>query len=138
MSYDAQNKYNRENYEMIAIRVPKGKRAVLENLSKLTGQSINALVLSAVEEKYDVSLRTKDKTVSKEVRQQYLQKRLSFFEDMKYGRTMDVLTYVKEKTDTIKDNQRYIEKVDIIMSQLIMAFYDKQIDNILDDIIYWY
>ena len=136
MSYDAINKYNRENYEKIAIRVPKGKRAVLENLSKLTGLTITQLFVGAVEEKYDVSLRTKDKTVSEEVRQQYLQKRLSFFEDMKYGRTIDVLTYVKEKTDMIKDNQRYIEKVDVTMSQLIMAYYDKKIDEILDSITY--
>ena len=136
MSYDAINKYNIDNYEMITIRVPKGKRTLLENLSKLTGQSINALVLGAVEEKYDVSLRTKNVPISEEVRHQYLHKRLKFFEDINYSRIKDVWAYVKGKTDTIKDNQRYIEKVDVIMSQLIMAFYDKQIDNILDDIIY--
>lgn len=103
----------------------------------MTGQSINALVLGAVEEKYDVSLRTKDKSVSVEVRHQYLHKRLKFFEDINYSRINDVWAYVKEKTDTIKDNQRYIEKVDVIMSQLIMAFYDKEIDNILDGMIYY-
>ena len=136
MSYDAINKYNKENYEKLAIRVPKGKKAILENLSKMTGQSINMLVLGAVEEKYGVNLHSKDKPISDAVRQQYMKKRMEFFEDINYDRIADILTFVKEKTDKIIDNQMYIEKVDILMSKLIMAYYDKKLDKILDDYIF--
>lgn len=133
MSYDAINKYNRENYEKLAIRVPKGKKAILENLAKLTGQSINTLVLGAVEEKYGVVLRTKDRPVSDIIRQRYLQSRMAFFEDVNYGRMEDILSYIQEKTGRIQDNQLYVEKVDVEMSKLIMAYYDKKLDQILDE-----
>ena len=133
MSYDAINKYNREHYEKIAVRVPKGKKAIIENLANLTGLSINALILSAVEEKYGVNLVTKAKPISQSVREEYLQSRLEFFEDVNCDRMTDILAYIKEKTDTIEDNQKYIEKVDILISRLIRAFYDKNLDAILDN-----
>ena len=131
MSYDAINKYNREHYEKIALRVPKGKKAIIENLAKLTGLSINALILSAVEEKYGVNLVTKAKPISQSVREEYLQNRLEFFEDVNCDRMTDILAYIKEKTDMIEDNQKYIEKVDILISRLIRAFYDKNLEEIL-------
>ena len=133
MSYDAINKYNREHYEKIAVRVPKGKKAIIENLAQLTGLSINTLILSAVEEKYGVNLITKAKSISQSVREEYLQNRLEFFEDVNCDRMTDILDYIKEKTDKIQDNQKYIEKVDILVSRLIRAFYDKNLEEILDN-----
>ena len=133
MSYDAINKYNREHYEKVAVRVPKGRKTILENLAKMTGMSINTLILNAVEEKYGVNLTSKGTAITQAIREEYLQNRLEFFDDVNCDRMLDILAYIKDKTDEIQDNQKYIEKVDIIVSQLIRAFYDKKLNEILDN-----
>lgn len=45
------NDYANENYDRIAIFVPKGKREVLKALAKREGVSVNTFVNIAIEEK---------------------------------------------------------------------------------------
>lgn len=50
------NEYNKANYERIYIRVPKTKKAILEELSRTTGKSINRLAIDALEKTYNIDL----------------------------------------------------------------------------------
>ena len=46
-----QNDFNRRNYDRIAIMVPKGKKEELKALCKEHGVSMNAFIISAIDEK---------------------------------------------------------------------------------------
>lgn len=46
----AAKKYNQEKIDRISMRVPKGKRAIIQEHAAKNGESINAFVLRAVEE----------------------------------------------------------------------------------------
>ena len=50
------NKYLRENYYKPSIRVPIGKRKVIESVALKTGKSINTLFIEAFEKCYKVDL----------------------------------------------------------------------------------
>ena len=39
------NKYQRDNYDRIAVSVPKGQRAIIQAHAKAKGQSVNAYIL---------------------------------------------------------------------------------------------
>lgn len=60
MAFDQQkyiDEFNKENYDRLSIRIPKGKKAVLTELSKSKGgQSINSLIIEALEAYYDINL----------------------------------------------------------------------------------
>jgi predicted HicB family RNase H-like nuclease len=54
--YAVINEYNKENYFKVALRIPKEKRDVLQQLAKEHGISVNKLITSAVEQTYGISL----------------------------------------------------------------------------------
>ena len=57
--FDAQqysNKYNRETYYEVKVRLPKEKKQVMKELSELTGKSINTIFIEAVEKQHNVDL----------------------------------------------------------------------------------
>lgn len=60
MAFDQQkyiDEFNKENYDRLSIRIPKGKKVVLTELSKSKGgQSINSLIIEALEAYYDINL----------------------------------------------------------------------------------
>ena len=60
MAFDQQkyiDEFNKENYDRLSIRIPKGKKDVLTELSKSKGgQSINSLIIEALEAYYDIDL----------------------------------------------------------------------------------
>lgn len=60
MAFDQQkyiDEFNKENYDRLSIRIPKGKKTVLTELSKSKGgQSINSLIIEALEAYYDINL----------------------------------------------------------------------------------
>ncbi|MGI6722109.1 MAG: DUF1778 domain-containing protein [Anaerovoracaceae bacterium] len=43
-----QDEYNREHYDRIQIRVPKGEKEIIKNAAKVAGQSVNEFVVRAV------------------------------------------------------------------------------------------
>ena len=43
-SYAARNKWNAKAYDQLPIRVPKGKRAIVESFAREQGKSVNGLV----------------------------------------------------------------------------------------------
>ena len=49
----ASNKYNAKTYDRIALQVKKGKREEQKTIAEQQGQSLNAFVLSAIDEKID-------------------------------------------------------------------------------------
>lgn len=58
--YEKINKYNQENYFKVALRIPKDKKDVLQNLADSEHISINKLIINAVERFYGVSLSKKE------------------------------------------------------------------------------
>ena len=58
--YEKTNKYNQENYFKVALRIPKDKKDVLQNLADSEHTSINKLIINAVERFYGVSLSKKE------------------------------------------------------------------------------
>ena len=49
----ASNKYNAKAYDRIAVQVKKGRREELKTIADGQGLSLNAFVLSAIDEKID-------------------------------------------------------------------------------------
>ena len=59
MSFDFnayKKQYNKDNYTELKIRIPKGKRHIIDDLSERTGKSINRIFIEAVERHYHVNL----------------------------------------------------------------------------------
>ncbi|WNX85020.1 Arc family DNA-binding protein [Agathobaculum sp. NTUH-O15-33] len=52
--------YDRENYERIAFRVPKGKREELRQYAKNQGESVNALIIKCLEQYTQLNLSNQD------------------------------------------------------------------------------
>ena len=50
------NKYNKENYFKVSLRIPKEKREVLQLLSETQHKSVNRLIVEAIEKQYNVDL----------------------------------------------------------------------------------
>ena len=57
--YEAQNKYNQANYFKVALRIPKDKKGVLEDLAEEFNTSINRVIINAIERHYGVDLTSK-------------------------------------------------------------------------------
>lgn len=49
----AVHKYVRENYDRINITVPKGRKAAIQAIADVAGQSINGYVVQAVDERME-------------------------------------------------------------------------------------
>ena len=60
--YEAQNKYNQANYFKVALRIPKDKKSVLEDLADEFKMSINRVIINAIERHYGVDLSSKTKS----------------------------------------------------------------------------
>ena len=62
MGFD-QNKYiqefEKQSYDKILLRIPKGKKAELQDYAKCNGISLNKLILLALEEKTQIDLSMK-------------------------------------------------------------------------------
>lgn len=48
-----QNEYNKMNYDRIEIKVPKGKKTVIKEAAKATGQSVNEFINQAIDERME-------------------------------------------------------------------------------------
>lgn len=55
------NKYVRDNYDDIKVRVKKGERARIQQHASSCGQSMNAFILRAIEEKISRDVGQKKK-----------------------------------------------------------------------------
>ena len=53
--------YNRANYCQIALRIPKNKKIMLQELADIENVSINKLIINAIEKTYGVSLKKDSK-----------------------------------------------------------------------------
>lgn len=51
----ATTKYESANYDKVLVRLPKGKRAEVQEHAKRSGQSLNSFIVSAVDEKIEKS-----------------------------------------------------------------------------------
>lgn len=51
--------FKRENYDRLEVLIGKGNKKKLKELSKKSGSTVNQLIVSAVEEKYNIDLTTK-------------------------------------------------------------------------------
>jgi len=52
-SQKAVDKYVKNNYDNMTIRVPKGKKQVIQNLATSKGKSLNGFVNEAIDEKME-------------------------------------------------------------------------------------
>lgn len=59
--YETQNKYNQANYFKVALRIPKNKKSVLEDLASEFNMSVNRVIINAIERYYGVDLTSKQK-----------------------------------------------------------------------------
>lgn len=59
--YEAQNRYNQANYFKVALRIPKDKKGVLEDLANEFKTSVNRVIINAIERHYGVDLTSKSK-----------------------------------------------------------------------------
>lgn len=53
---DYKMSFDKENYERIAFRVPKGKKAELVKYAEKTGKSVNAVIIEAIEQQCGLNL----------------------------------------------------------------------------------
>lgn len=53
---DYRNKFDKNSYYKIVLRMPKEKKAVMQELSEIKHKSINQLVIDAIEKQYHVDL----------------------------------------------------------------------------------
>lgn len=51
-SWKVKEKYNEKSYDRISIRIPKGKKAMLQDYSEKTGKSINQIYNDALVNTY--------------------------------------------------------------------------------------
>ena len=58
--FEYQNQYNQENYFKIALRIPKEKREMLQELAKMEKVSMNKLIINAIEQFYGIDLSRKE------------------------------------------------------------------------------
>ena len=56
LSSDYKKQYERENYALLKIRIPKSKKAVVDALVETQHKSINRIFIDAVEKTYNVDL----------------------------------------------------------------------------------
>ena len=62
MPYDAKQyaiDFIRENYDQVVVKIPKGKKKILEEEAEVRDTSVNKLVISAIEKQYGVNLTKK-------------------------------------------------------------------------------
>lgn len=71
------NKYNRETYYQIKVRLPKEKKEIMESLSEKTGKSINRIFIEAVEKVYRVNL-----TLAEDEIWQYVDKKAATLKEL--------------------------------------------------------
>lgn len=57
VKYD--NEFNKQNYDSILLRVPKGKKAELQDYAKCNDISLSRLIMLALEEKTQIDLSMK-------------------------------------------------------------------------------
>lgn len=53
------DQWQKENIERITIKVPKGKKMVLEKVAKLHNTSVNKIIIRSLEEKFAIDLSSK-------------------------------------------------------------------------------
>lgn len=58
--YQAINEYNAANYFKVALRIPKDKKDILQDLAKKEKISVNKLIINAIEKEYGISLSKDD------------------------------------------------------------------------------
>lgn len=46
-----QNEYNKKNYDRMEIVMPKGKKAIIKEMAKASGQSMSEYINQAIEER---------------------------------------------------------------------------------------
>lgn len=58
---DYKRKFNEQNYDRLAITVPKGKKGIIADAAKQHGKSLNKFVNEAIDEKLDAAKRKQAK-----------------------------------------------------------------------------
>ena len=48
-----QNEFNKRNYDRIEIKVPKGRKAVIQAAATAAGQSVNEFITKAIDERME-------------------------------------------------------------------------------------
>lgn len=56
------DQYNKEKYEDLRVRVPKGRKAEIKSCADAQGKSVNAFVVEAIDEKIE---REKKRTIER-------------------------------------------------------------------------
>ena len=54
-------KYKHEHYDNIFVRIPKGKKAILQEISNQTKMPVSQCVIEALEYYYNIDLHTRNK-----------------------------------------------------------------------------
>jgi predicted HicB family RNase H-like nuclease len=59
--YEIINEYNKNNYFVVTLRIPKEKEITLKELADAEDVSVNKLIIRAIEKTYGISLRKDSK-----------------------------------------------------------------------------
>jgi predicted HicB family RNase H-like nuclease len=59
--YELVNEYNKNNYFVVTLRIPKEKEITLKELADAEDVSVNKLIIRAIEKTYNISLRKDSK-----------------------------------------------------------------------------
>ena len=59
--YELVNEYNKNNYFVVTLRIPKEKEITLKELADSEDVSVNKLIIRAIEKTYNISLRKDSK-----------------------------------------------------------------------------
>ena len=59
--YEMINEYNKNNYFVITLRIPKEKEATLKEIADAEDVSVNKLIVRAIEKTYGIRLRKDSK-----------------------------------------------------------------------------
>lgn len=57
IAYNAE--YSKTNYDRLTLRLPKGSKEKLQFVASLHGESVNAIIIDAIEKQYNLDLKTK-------------------------------------------------------------------------------
>ena len=59
--YEVINEYNKKNYFVVTLRIPKEKEEMLKELADMENTSVNKLIINAMEKTYGISLKKDSK-----------------------------------------------------------------------------
>ena len=122
--YEIVNKYNRENYFKVAIRIPKEKKAIIDEVSLKEEKSINRLFIEAFEKNYKVDLSTKQNYGQKPDYRKYINKKVKTLKELGYENVQELRYFLESVVDDKSENN--IDNIDAAYSAILNSNYNSK------------